>query len=208
MNGEKMASVKISQNFFDKHSTTWDDDIDDLKLNRIKNIFLNKIPFVKGPILDMGSGTGILIPIFEQLKLKHNIFELDISSKMLLTAKEKYLQKDNVKYIQADAHFLPFINNYFNTVICFQVYPHFLDKNMVTKELYSTLKNHGFLIILHLMGHKELNEFHRQAGREVERDRILPAAKLAELLSTCGFIIKCVEENPDLYLVIGEKNTK
>ena len=39
-----MASVKVSQKFFDKHSTNWDDDIDDLKLIKIKNIFLNKIP--------------------------------------------------------------------------------------------------------------------------------------------------------------------
>jgi demethylmenaquinone methyltransferase/2-methoxy-6-polyprenyl-1,4-benzoquinol methylase len=206
MNGEIMESVKVSQNFFDKHSTTWDDDIDDLKLNRIKNIFLNKIPFVKDPILDMGSGTGILIPIFEQLKLKHNILELDISSKMLYYAKENYGQFTNAKFIQADGHYLPFMYDYFNTVVCFQVYPHFYNKYKVAKEIFSVLNNNGILIILHLMGHKELNEFHQKAGKEIEKDRILSADKLAYLLSTVGFGIKHVEENSNLYLIICQKN--
>lgn len=200
-----MTSIKISQKFFDNQSHTWDDDIDDEKIHKIKTIFRSKIPIIKGPVLDMGSGTGILLPIFENYNITKNIFELDISSKMLISTKEKYKQLEHVKYIQADGHFLPFVNNFFNTVVCFQVFPHFHNKIKVAEEIFSTLNMNGVLIILHLMGHQELNEFHRQAGREIEKDRILPPDKLAQLLSSIGFSIKMVEEHSELYLIIGQK---
>jgi len=202
-----MTAQKISQKFFDKHSNTWDDNISEEKIVRIENIFRDKINNVREPVLDMGSGTGILIPIFNQFEISNNsIIELDISAKMLKCAREKYDYLYNVKYVQADGHFLPFMHNYFNTVICFQVYPHFQDKIKVTREIYSALNNNGKLIILHLMGHKELNDMHRRAGDAVEKDRILPAEKLADLLESEGFTIKLIEENPNLYLIISEKN--
>ncbi|MFC2088674.1 class I SAM-dependent methyltransferase [Calditrichota bacterium] len=202
-----MTSVKISQIFFDQQSCSWDENIGEDKVNRIENIFNNKILTLKAPVLDLGSGTGILLPVFKKYGISNNsVFEMDISLKMLLCARAKYENQYDTHYIQADGHLLPLAPDCFGSAICFQVFPHFLDKYKAANEIFSTLNKNGVLVILHLMGHYELNELHRQTGHAVEKDRILPAEKLAQLLVSAGFNIKHVEESTNLYLIIGQKS--
>ena len=198
-----MAKQKTTQEFFNKQSHTWDKDINAEHLNQIETIFTEKLSFLKAPFLDLGSGTGVLIPVLKKYN-PHNskIIELDIALKMLIQARHKYKNR-NTCFILGDAHSLPLPENYFNSVICFQAFPHFYDKYKAFLEIRSSLKPGGLLVVLHLMGHKELNELHRQAGREVENDRILPAERLAELIASAGFSINHMEENSDIYLIIA-----
>lgn len=201
-----MNKIKIAQKFFDLQSSSWDENIEECSESRIQSIFRNQIPSLKIPILDLGSGTGILLPILESLGIRNkNIFEMDISSKMLQFARVKFSDQSYTNYIMADGHALPIINNQFGSVICFQVFPHFHDKHKVAKEIFSALDENGMLIILHLMGHKELNEMHLKAGRAVAKDRILPAQKLAQLLKSVGFTIEYVEESATIYLILAKK---
>jgi len=200
-----MCSAESARKFFNEHSQIWDDEINMGQIKRLKEIFSEKLSFVKPPFLDLGSGTGVLVPILKKYgNYSRDIFELDIAYKMLHKAREKY-KSEHLHYLLADAHKLPLCKNYFNTVLCFQVYPHFNNKYEVTREIYRTLKNGGRLIVLHLMGHRELNELHRRAGREVAEDRILAAQKLAEMIASAGFNIQHTEEKEDIYLIIAQK---
>ncbi len=199
-----MAKQKTTQEFFNKQSHSWDKDINTQHLSRIEMIFTEKLSFLKAPFLDLGSGTGVLIPVLNKYNpLNSKIIELDIAIKMLIQARDKYKNR-NTCFILGDAHSLPLPENYFNSVICFQAFPHFYDKYKASLEIRSSLKPGGLLVILHLMGHKELNKLHRQAGREVENDRILPAEQLAEVIASAGFSIKHMEEKSDIYLIIAQ----
>ena len=200
-----MCSAKSARKFFNEHSQIWDNEINARQVKRIREIFSEKLSFIESPFLDLGSGTGVLVPVLKEYDNNKDIFELDIAYKMLHKAKEKY-KSEHLHYLLADAHKLPLSENYFNTVLCFQVYPHFNNKYEVTREIYGTLKNGGRLIVLHLMGHKELNELHRRAGREVAEDRIFSAQRLAEVIASAGFNIQYTEEKEDIYLIIAQKN--
>ncbi len=200
-----MSSLTNTRTFFNNHSQNWDNETDERQITRLYEIFNKKLSFIRPPFLDLGSGTGVMIPILKNYqKTNCDIIELDIAFNMLRKARDKY-KSDGLHYLLADAHNIPLSYDYFNTVLCFQVFPHFNDKLMVTQEIYNLLKSGGSLIILHLMGHKQLNELHRKAGREVANDRILATDKLAELIISAGFHIQHVEEKNDIYLIIARK---
>lgn len=191
--------------FFDELAPQWEEMYDAQKLMRINTIFNNELSFLKSPVLDMGSGTGILLPEFYS-HFNHNSFilELDISADMLKQA-QKIHPVNGVKYTQSDGHYLPLKPESFNSVVCFQVFPHFYNKQTVMKEIFRILKPAGYLVILHLMGHRELNEMHRQAGHAVKKDRIISAEKMAEHLEAHSFLLNKTLERNDLYLVTAQK---
>lgn len=187
--------------FFDDLASRWDEIYDPPKLERIHLIFEKYFNDIQSPVLDLGCGTGILLPELNNLLGKgSNIYATDISYEMLKTAKNSN-DRNNVKFSQADGHYLPVKNNIFKTVICFQVFPHFHNRNKIVKELFRVIKPQGSLIILHLMGHKELNEMHEKAGHAVRKDRIIAATLLAEKLEEENFLITKILENKDIYLI-------
>lgn len=101
-------------------------------------------------ILDIGTGTGeIVIKVAEKNPLLE-IYALDISQDMLKIAKES-AQKQNLKnkiiFINADAKFLPFGANYFDTVISHNFLHHIENPQIVFSEIKRVLKKKGKLII-------------------------------------------------------------
>ena len=156
------------------------------------------------PLLDVGSGAGIMLPFLRERSTSTDVIvEMDISGEMLNLAKHHHGDAGLLRYVQADAHRLPFPAASFNTVMCFSVYPHFHSPALALSELARCLKPGGQLCILHLMGHLELDAMHREAGDAVSRD-ILPAASdLATGLADYGFHPEIVEERSDLYLIVA-----
>jgi len=204
-NKKEYNELQNKRNFFDERASSWDVLYNPQILQRIHSIFNQYLNCLEPPLLDLGSGTGILIP---EIKNRFSdkdflVVEADISKTMLKEAVNHH-QSDGVLYTQADGHNLPFKDKEFNSIVCFQVFPHFHDKLRVMPELQRILKPHGYLVILHLMGHKELNAMHKTTGNAVKKDKIIPAEKLARQLS--GFFsIEYIAEQMDLYLIIAKK---
>lgn len=198
-------SYRNKKNFFDELAPTWEELYNPQVLQRIHIIFNQYLNFIETPLLDLGSGTGILIPELISRFSKKNFFilEADISKTMLKEALSHH-HTNGVQYTQADGHNLPLKANQFNSILCFQVFPHFHNKLRVINELLQILKPEGYLVILHLMGHQELNAMHREAGYAVKKDRIISAEKLAQKLSEYFRIIRVLEQS-DLYLIIAKK---
>jgi ubiquinone/menaquinone biosynthesis C-methylase UbiE len=70
-------------------------------------------------ILDVGCGTGLL---FSHVASEaQTVVGVDVSSKLLLQAKEHARKFPNVHLVQADADHLPFISSHFNVVFAFTV---------------------------------------------------------------------------------------
>jgi len=198
-------SYRIRKVFFDKIAPSWEELYNPHILKRIHSIFNQYLDFLKMPVLDLGSGTGILIPEIRSRFPDKDFFvlEVDISKTMLKEAIRLH-PANGVQYAQADGQYLPFKDKQFNSIMCFQVFPHFHDKLRVMNELQRILKAEGYLVVLHLMGHKELNAMHQKAGHAVKNDRIIPADELAQQLSKF-FNIEYISEQNDLYLVIAKK---
>ena len=74
-------------------------------------------------ILDVGCGTGILLPYIGQDSLRREVVELDSAEAMLVENRKKAAARI-ATHVCADARVLPFRDASFDRVICFNALPH------------------------------------------------------------------------------------
>jgi demethylmenaquinone methyltransferase/2-methoxy-6-polyprenyl-1,4-benzoquinol methylase len=154
-------------------------------------------------VLDVGTGTGILIPyILDMLGDEGTILAIDISSGMLAVARKKFPQQ-NVEFLEADVSETNFPDGSFDRIFCNSVFPHFSDKHSTLLELKRLLAPGGVLVISHPIGREAVNNIHRDAGDVVAEDRVLKAADMKALLESAGFSEVSVVDEPDFYLAVG-----
>ncbi|MFN3551130.1 MAG: class I SAM-dependent methyltransferase, partial [Endomicrobiia bacterium] len=180
--------------FFDKLSESWDKKSENSK--KRKKIIEQKIfpllkKFVKPNhnVLDLGCGTGILLPYLKSLVgKKGKVYALDFSEKMLNKAKEKF--GNEIFYIKANAHNLPFKKEKFESVVCLDTFPHFVDKFKVIKEINRILKPKGYFVITHSENKHIVNKHHKKVGGVVKNDLLPEEDKLFLWLKKTNFVIK------------------
>jgi ubiquinone/menaquinone biosynthesis C-methylase UbiE len=191
--------------FFDRHADAWCDKNDVDFRNTVSKILNKAIPAIRPPVLDVGSGAGVLLPIIaDVLYTKGVIVELDLSLRMLQKGREVPCNTA-VEYCQGDATHLPFAAAKFNTLISFASFAHFVDKKHVIQEFYRVLHPGGTLLILHLHGHHQLNKLHRSIGEAVKYDTLPSIGDLSSDLKNTGFKNVIGKEEKNLYLVLSEK---
>jgi ubiquinone/menaquinone biosynthesis C-methylase UbiE len=192
--------------FFDKQARTWHHNIDEKTKYRLNSIFKNKIPPLRAPLLDIGSGTGILLPeLHKNYSDTYPVYEADYSWNMLNQNRSTNENYHTIKYIQTDSHELPFKGNQFGGIVCFAAFAHFMDKPRAVQEFHRVLKPNGKLIILHLMCHIKLNEMHSQVGGAVKNDYLPAVGDLSLQLAKAKFSVLNYEEDKTLYLIIAQK---
>lgn len=197
-----MSALLEKQAFFDEVVPRWILDTEE-RSARLRDIFSRYHLPLAGPILDVGGGAGILLPLLRGHAPAAPIVELEVSMEMLRMARRLHDGLANIAYVQADGHRLPFPDARFGSIHCFSVFPHLHERAAAIAELRRCLRPGGRLCILHLMGHEQLNDLHRDAGRVVAEDVLPPVETLAELLRPAGFDVTHAEERPDIYLLIA-----
>jgi len=191
------------RDFFDGIVPQWILDTEE-RSARLAEIFIEYELPTSGPVLDIGSGVGILLPYLSDNGSTF-VAEIEISMEMLRMARVQHRTLKDVCFMQSDAHNLPFASASFTTAHCFSVYPHFDAPELALREIRRCLRPGGILCILHLMGHEELNELHREAGRAVESDILPPVDDLARTIAQQGFAVTRSVERSDLYLLLATR---
>ncbi len=72
------------------------------------------------------------------------IYAIDVYGKAIAYAKKNY---PHITFINADAHRLPFKNNYFDLVISYETIEHVVDPLKILKEIKRVLKKDGLAIV-------------------------------------------------------------
>lgn len=156
-------------------------------------------------ILDVGCGTGILMPYLQDFFPDASCFiELDLAEQMLQINAAKY-PGCGISCICADAEKLPFVNSCFDLILCFGVFPHFENKASALDQMFNALRSGGTWCLGHLMGSRELNAFHGKLSGPVSGDLLPSVTELAEILHTMGVRDISTEENSNLYFVRAVK---
>ncbi len=156
-------------------------------------------------ILDVGCGTGVLLPnLLELCPPTSQVCEMDFSLEMLRGNARK-LRDPRVSRVCADATAPPFTPGAFDAILCFNVLPHLGAAEAALKPLLCALAPGGRLAVGHLMSSVQLNAFHAGLDEPVSGDRLPPASHLAALLSAAGALVRCAEERPGWYFVLCEK---
>ena len=201
-----MKNVTAQQSFFDQKAKDWSRRSNKYDLERLSKIFKDRLSLIKPPILDVGSGTGILLDqLYEVNQHPLPVIELDLSLQMLIENKNKNGRKYPTFYLQTNVENLPIKADTINSIICFASFAHFMDKKEILQNFFRVLKSRGCLTILHLMCHRRLNHLHHNAGLPVRNDRLPPLEELSDLIRSVGFVITDKEENKNIYLITAQK---
>lgn len=188
--------------FFDSMAENWDKDknISPEKYRRI----VRELMIENGNrILDVGTGTGVLIPFLLESGKNIEIYAIDYSKKMIEKFKEKGFP-ENVKGFVMDIHKTDFEDNFFDRIVANACFPHFDDKEKAVKEIYRILKKDGIFLISHPNGRKFVNQLHRKIY-PVNKDIIPSVKKLKRFIEKIGFeLIKSIDED-DFFLISFKK---
>ena len=196
------------QEYFDQLAPTWDKELTRERLKCLGKI-VKELGIKPGyHVLDIGSGTGILLPfLIAELGDEGKIVALDFSAEMLGQAKAKNFPPI-VGFAQADVLAIPLADNSVDLAICNSVFPHFTDKVKALKEIARVLRNNGRLVICHTMSRAMINQLHQSVGGAIANDLLPDEFQLRELIKQAGLKITHFEDSPERYLVIAEKSAR
>ena len=191
--------------FFNLAASKWDSLATEKTIARLDRI-IKQLDIKPGSvILDIGTGTGILLPrLHNVLGNEGGIVGLDISEKMLQRARFKN-QEDNLNYLQATVEQIPLLKETFDLAICYASFPHFANKARALSEIARVLKQGGRLIICHTESRQTINQLHQSIGGAVKHDMIPDAAKMRSLLSSAGMGDIDIQDSTNSYLATAYK---
>jgi len=195
--------------FFDQAAADWDAlEVEETHV-RLQEIVAGLTIAPGAAVLDVGCGTGILLPLLrESMNGDGHVVAIDLSGEMLKRALSKgaalsQSKRQPVIYVQGDAERLPLPERTFDWVFCNAVFPHFADKLCALAELRRVLRKGGRLVICHTASRQTINEFHRSIGGVVARDAIPGEAEMLRLLREAGLAEAQVRDEPDRYLALA-----
>lgn len=173
--------------------------------DRIDEI-LDQVPIQSGDaVLDVGTGTGILIPfLFKRIGPKGTITAMDMAENMIRIAKRKFGHK-RIRYVVEDIFDVEFAPATFDVIVCYSVFPHFEDKRHAVQRLAGALKPGGALAVCHSQGREHINRLHGTIHPAVARDHLPEARVVAEYLLAVGCDILTSVDTERLFVVIGRK---
>lgn len=140
-----------------------------------------------GAILDIGTGTGVLLRDLSLLRRPALICGLDISSEMLVKA---MASQNSSFFIQADAEKIPFKKNTFDLVVSNLAYQWLMDLDSAFIQLVEILKEKGVFYFTSF-GSRTLSELREclDSVKETFGYNIFPAKEtLRSKLKNAGFV--------------------
>jgi len=199
-------TLKEKTAFFDHHAVRWDETMySPAQSARIRPL-IERLNISRGAkVLDVGCGTGVLIPhLLDAVGPAGTVIGIDISPIMVAKACDKGFLH-NAWFVVAPIENSPFPEEYFDAVVCLSVFPHFIDHRRALSEIHRLLSPSGMIAILHLDGSARINDFHKGFGDPVMNDHLPDGAEMKSLLIEAGFVSLEAEDRKDLYLVSGKK---
>lgn len=190
--------------FFNQIAKEWDSIIE---VNEEKiNTLLSKLNITdNSKVLDIGTGTGVLIPFLKSLNPNGYIKGVDISSEMLNVAREKFRNIEKVSFELVDVE-NDVINETYDSIVLYSMFPHLKDKtNTIKKLVEKNLGKSGQLIIAHSNSRAFLNNMHKEKNECVSEDRLIPVIEQRCLFEKEGLkVVDAFEDNEIYYLVINK----
>lgn len=188
------ARRKRSQDFFDHHAHDWDNmHVDLLNLPDYQEHLCSLLP-VGGMVVEIGVGTGSLLPLLAQ-KGDHTV-GLDHSPSMVSLARETIAKSylgNKVEVRLAEMKHLPFVDGSVRTVVMNQVLHHAEQPVEVLREIQRILERNGRLVMADLTRH----EYDWTRERLADQWLGFKQNELEEWLAEVGLLLTSYQEFGD-----------
>lgn len=207
MNQEGGASAggeayRVLREFFDRAAATWDERV------TVADAFIRRMLDAAAlrpgdAVLDVGCGTGVLLPyLWELVGPAGRIYALDISPAMLERAQTRL---PRAVFLCAPAEAIPLPEGSCRAVVCYSAFPHFPDQARAMAEMARVLSPGGRLVIGHAESREAINRLHRELGGVVA-DHLLPDDRTMRLLlGRAGLREIALSDGPAGYLLVAAR---
>ncbi len=198
------------QAYFNQLADSWDKRFQTEALSTFLEKLVSTFGLLPGQkILDVGAGTGILIPfLLKAVGPTGQISAIDYAEKMVRICKSKYSHLPNVTFAVQQVETLDFPLQTFDAVTCFGLFPHVENKEEALRQMNRVLKTNGKLIIAHALSSTEIKAHHHSASSVVAHDVLPSLAVIKKLLTQAGFGKIQIIDKPGQYLNISIKLEK
>lgn len=191
--------------YFNEKASNWDSLFPDEVKLRLREIVRGLSIRPGAKVLDVGTGTGILIPfLVEAVGSAGTVVAMDFAAQMLAVARQKY-SWPNVQFLEADVAAIPFPGQTFDEVVCNSAFPHFTDQPQAAKEMGRVLKTGGRIAVCHPHSREYVNNLHRSLDGVVSNDLIPDDETMRALFAAAGFQEIAIQDGAGCYLLTARK---
>lgn len=191
-----MEKTKIIE-FFNQLAPAWDAGTPCSSI--VINTILDYAGITAGiSVLDVGCGTGVLIPYYLERGVSH-VTGMDISEKMIAVAAGKFIDP-RVSFLHADAE-TAYFDRLYDYCVIYNAFPHFPNPKAVIDNLSACIRKGGILTIAHGGSRAQIDSHHMQHAHEVSVP-LLSDSDLAELLSEYFEVIVTVSDE-HMHQIVG-----
>ena len=209
IDGYEVTEMTSRQSFFDDLAETWDRRFHTKELMN----FLEKLVPMFGlrsgqKILDVGTGTGILIPfLLQEVGPSGHIVAIDYAAKMVKVCRSKYGDFSNVSFAVQKIEQIDYPSESFDAVTCFGLFPHLENRAEALRQINRVLKRGGRLIIAHALSSQEIKTHHQNSSSVVAQDTLPKSSEMRQILKQTGFFRISIKDKPGCYLCLSYKSS-
>jgi ubiquinone/menaquinone biosynthesis C-methylase UbiE len=200
-----MNSNPRQKDFFNERAEVWDE-ITTHDLRKVQYIIELQGIQSNDKILDVGTGTGILIPFYEKYLVEGSVVAIDYSDNMITIARSKYPEEDHpmISFFVSDLYDLKYQEE-FDMVMCYSCFPHFVDKPLALQILSKALKKGGRLVIAHSDSSDKINNIHMDTGAEVKNDFLPGMEQLKQMMKENGLAVTFARDDEKYFICIARR---
>ena len=202
---QQQTQMETLRQFFEDLSVEWDDHQPAGRDQLLNDLLAPYDPFFSQcrTILEVGTGTGALIPILRERYPETKLVSLDIAHQMLTRAGKR---QPDAALIQADIHHLPLAAGHFDGLICHNAFPHFWWMETALNEMRRSLRAPGHLLIFPRYQPGACQRGPSTGTRNpIVHDDLLPEGlRLAKMLKSTGFLPLQVTDLEDRYIIYAK----
>ncbi|MDR1574394.1 MAG: class I SAM-dependent methyltransferase [Treponema sp.] len=191
-----------TRDFFNRMADSWDEK-NRYETDKIE-LMLNLLYIKNGDtVLDVGTGTGVLLPLLLRRTGGEYITAIDVAEKMIEKAKQKF-PDTGTRFAAADVMEYPFDNDSFDHIICYSVFPHIQEKSAAIARFAAALKPGGLLSVLHSASKEKINGVHVHS-HDINSDYLLPAAEYIPLLRKNSLREEIIIDNEEMFMFCARR---